>query len=164
MVLCIRIVFFPDNFIDNRQARDWWSGRVSGIPRLLQTHWSLCILGLCMDIQCILLPTQYVDMTFVKSVYMPHPHPSLPRKLKSGYTGFTLSVHASVCPSVDQILSALHLPQYYPIHFIFIFTHLINQLKKVVMCHVFVNTPRFEFFLILLNSLLNTSCYGLLWM
>ena len=52
--------------------------------------------------------------------------PPASTKLKAGYTGFTLSVCPSVCPSVDKIVSALHLPQYYPDPFIF--THLINQL------------------------------------
>ena len=33
-------------------------------------------------------------------------------KLKGEYTGFTLSVCLSVCPSVDIIVSALYLQQY----------------------------------------------------
>ena len=42
--------------------------------------------------------------------------PPASTKLKGGYTGFTLSiclsVHLSVCPSVDRIVSALYLQQY----------------------------------------------------
>ena len=38
--------------------------------------------------------------------------PPASTKLKAGYTGFTLSVCPSVCPSVDRIVSALHLSQY----------------------------------------------------
>ena len=57
--------------------------------------------------------------------------PPASAKLKAGYTGFTLSLYPSVCPSVFRIVSALHLPQYWPDPFIF--THLINLL------HIFKN-------------------------
>ena len=50
-----------------------------------------------------------------------------PFQVEGGYIGFTLSIHLSVCPSMNGSISALYIPQYLsdPFHF-----H-INQLWKV---------------------------------
>ena len=76
--------------------------------------------------------------------------PPASTKLKEGlYIGFTSSIHLSVGtfvrlsvrPSVDKIVSALHLPQYIPI-----FAHLIKQLHwRCVACKGYYKIPKFEF-------------------
>ena len=49
-------------------------------------------------------------LTYIVLTCIIIPHAST--KLKGGYTGITLSVCLSVCPSVDRIVSALYLQQY----------------------------------------------------
>ena len=67
-----------------------------------------------------------------------------------------VSPFPSVRPSVDRIVSALCLPQYYPIHSIF--THLINHLQKV--CRV-LSYLRICIFVNCFPLSLNALCPGL---
>ena len=63
--------------------------------------------------------------------FNPYCHTPLPQWSWKRYTGFPRSVRLSVRPSVDGIVSALYLPQYSRIHFIFAHILHVKQLQKV---------------------------------
>ena len=69
------------------------------------------------------------------------------------HPSFCLCVCLSVCLSVDGILSDLYLAQ---IHFIF--THLIDQVQKVLMCSFFLILG-LKFLPNVFSLWLSTSCY-----